>query len=122
MKISVPAWTDNRYVSLAELLQLIGKFYPGKDWLVRVEEVAPEPGAERLEAVNADLALQLSELQALVSPDIQLVEGEITARDNKGICLRLTAVDGTSWDIETNDEFAVSTLVSAYPDASEIED
>lgn len=120
MKISVPAWVDGRYVSLAELLQLIGKFYPEKDWLVRVEEVAPEPGAERLEAINANVPMQLRELQDMVSPDLQLVDGEVTVKDLQGICLRLIAVDSTSWDVETNCKLAVWALVGAYPNAVDI--
>ena len=122
MKISVPAWQGNRYVSLEELLQLIEKFYPEKEWYIRADEVAPEPGAERIEATSADVSIQLSELQALVSPNLQLVDGEVIARDSQGVCLRLIAVDSTSWDVEADDELAIAQLVAAYPDASKIED
>lgn len=117
MRISIPAWINSHYVSLAELLLLIGQYYPEKDWLVRVEEVAPEPGCERLEAIDANVPMQLWELQGLVKNDVQLVDGEVTARDHQGMCLRLTAVDSTSWDVETNYEIAILTLFREYPNA-----
>jgi len=70
--------------------------------------------------LNANVPMQLRELQDLVSPDLQLVDGEVTVKDLQGICLRLIAVDSTSWDVETNCKLAVLALVGAYPNAVDI--
>jgi len=123
MRLSIRAWRGNHYVSLSELLLLIGRFFAENQWFVQVQEVAPEPGAELLEACDPAKPLTIDELHRIAAPNIQIVDGQITAIGNDGkIYLLLHAVDSTSWDVETDHTEALSTIREVFSEAIEIPD
>lgn len=122
MKHSMSAWRNAHYISLAEILLCIGKSLTGLQWYVKSTEVAPEPGAEQLEALSPAAALSIFQLLHLVTPGIQIIDGEITAKDESGKQqLLLRAVDSSSWDVETDLEHVVRTLEDSYPELTHIE-
>jgi hypothetical protein len=122
MKYSLPAWIGDHYISLAEILLCIGKSLTDLQWYLKITEVAPEPGAEQLEALSPAAALSIFELMHLVTPGIQIIDGEITAKDESGKqLLLLRAVDSSSWDVETDLEHVVRTLEDSYPELTHIE-
>lgn len=122
MKHSMSAWRDDHYISLAEILLCIGKSLTDLQWYVKIHEVAPEPGAEQLEALSPTVPLSIFQLLHLVTPGIQIIDGEITAKDESGEQqLLLRAVDSSSWDVETDLEHIVRTLEDSYPELTHIE-
>jgi hypothetical protein len=120
MKISIQAWKNGNYVSLADLLRVAGSFLAEKKWYAQVNEVAPEPGADQLEKIDPGESIDFSELLQRASPNTQLVDGEIFAMDGDYRCLLIRAVDSTSWDIESDEQLFIDTFTKAYPDAIEI--
>ena len=122
MKRSMLAWIGDHYISLAEILLCLGKSLADLQWYVKITEIAPEPGAEQLEALSPTTALSIFELLHLVTPGIQIIDGEITATDQSGKQqLLLRAVDSSSWDVETDLEQIVRTLEDSYPELTHIE-
>lgn len=122
MKHSMSAWRDDNYISLAEILPCIGKSLTDLQWYVNIHEVAPEPGAEQLEALSPTVPLSILQLLHLVTPGIQIIDGEITAKDESGKQqLLLRAVDSSSWDVETDLEPIVRALEDSYPELTHIE-
>lgn len=124
MKLSMPAWKDDRYISLAEILLNIGRSLINMQWYVHIDEAAPEPGAEQLEALSSKTPISIFELLHLVTPSIQIIDGEITAKDETKTetpYLLLRAVDSTSWDIETNLDYIVLELKALYPELTDID-
>ncbi|RIA31645.1 hypothetical protein DFO61_2370 [Ectopseudomonas oleovorans] len=122
MKHSMSAWRDDHYISLAEILLCIGKSLTDLQWYVKIHEVAPEPGAEQLEALSPAASLSIFQLLHLVTPSIQVIDGEITAKDESGKQqLLLRAVDSSSWDVETDLEHIVRALEGSYPELTHIE-
>ncbi len=122
MKYSLPAWIGDHYISLAEILLCIGKSLTDLQWYVKITEVAPEPGAEQLEALSPAAPLSIFQLLHLVTPGIQIIDGEITAKDKGGKqLLLLRAVDSSSWDVETDLKHIVRALEDSYPELTHIE-
>ena len=119
IRLSIPAWRNSHYISLAEILLNIGKSLINMQWFVRIDEAAPEPGAEQLEALLPTTPLSIFELLHLVTPSIQIIDGEITAKDEtktENPYLVIRAVDSTSWDIETNLDHIAHELKQPYPE------
>lgn len=124
MRLTFRSWKGTRYVSLAEILLIIGRFAVDLElrWYTRLIEVAPGPGAETLEALDASRGMNIFELLHLVTPDIQIIDGEVIARREdrgSGPSLVIRAVDSTFWDIETDVTCVIETLREAYPEAKE---
>jgi hypothetical protein len=118
MKHSMSAWRDDHYISLAEILLCIGKSLTDLQWYVKIHEVAPE----QLEALSPAVPLSIFQLLHLVTPGIQIIDGEITAKDESGKQqLLLRAVDSSSWDVETDLEHIVRALEDSYPELTHIE-
>jgi hypothetical protein len=67
-------------------------------------------------------ALSIFELLHLVTPGVQIIDGEITAKDKGGKqLLLLRAVDSSSWDVETDLEHIIRALEDLYPELTHIE-
>jgi hypothetical protein len=114
--LSVPTWIGSHYVSLAELLLLIGSKFINAEWYIRTDEAVPVPGGEVLELLNKDNSVDIFHLFHLVTPDIQIIDGEIIAKSDNEICLAVKAVDGSTWDIVTKDNDVYSIIENHYGD------
>ena len=123
MKLTFPAWNNERYLSLAELLLLIGRFFINCEWYLRVEEVAPEPGAELLEKIDPKEPIDIFTLLHLVTPEIQIVDGTVVAVElgSHEISLVLRAIDSTSWEIESEKKDIEAIIREKYPDAQQLD-
>jgi len=123
MKLSIPAWEEGRYLSLTELLILFGRYFINLKWYVRVEETAPEPGAEKLDSIDPLVSMDIFKLLHLVSPTVQIIDGTITASDTDDSepKLILRAVDSSSWDIETKNTEVLSIVRSRFPEYFEFD-
>lgn len=123
MNLSIPAWRDEHYICLAELLLILGKFITNMQWQIKFDEVAPCEKADKLERFDSNARISTYELLHMVTPAIQVVEGEVAAVDQlgAGICLLIRAVDSTSWDIETNLVDVIKEIKNSFPDAVEFE-
>ncbi len=117
-RLSLKAWRGNTYLSLAELLLVIGNRILGLKWKLQIREIAPGPGASALESARPEQLIDTLELLHLVSPCIQLIDGEISGYDTDGnLVLRLRAVDSTWWDIETDNTQILGTIKETFSDA-----
>ncbi|MEJ2415814.1 MAG: hypothetical protein P8Y45_02545 [Exilibacterium sp.] len=123
MKLTIPAWKNNHYISLAELLLLIGRFFVNLKWFVRIAEVAPEPGSELIEAIDPMKPIDIFTLLHLVTPNIQIIDGTIVATESEAATpiLILRAVDSTSWDIETENNGVETIVREAFPGAQDFD-
>jgi hypothetical protein len=120
--LSFRAWRDGRYVALAEILVLLRPRVLNFSWALRLVEVAPHPMARALESVSPETSLGTLELIHLVSPDVQVIDGEVVGSvDGASPRIVVRAVDSTSWDIESDDEEIVSEARRAHPDATELD-
>lgn len=116
------AWRDGRYVALGEILVVLGPRILDLSWTLRLVDVAPHPRAHHLEAVPPDKSLGTLELIHLVTPDLQIVDGEVTgSADGLSPKVMIRAVDSTSWDIESDDVAVLSAIKYAFPDAAELD-
>ena len=117
--LSFAAWRDGDYVTLADLLRLLGETIRNYTWKAKIEEVAPHPKAEAFEAMLRNYALNTAELLAVADWDVQIIDGEVIgyADPEQTAAITIRAVDSTSWDILSPDPSILSTFANAYADA-----
>lgn len=117
--ISLKAQRGDAYLSLAELLFVLGRPLLRLHWKARVSEVSgPEEITSRLTSVAEEEWLGTFDLLHLVTPDVRVVHGEVTGYDANGErILTVRAVDSSWWDIETEDPEILETISEVYPDA-----
>jgi hypothetical protein len=120
--ISLKAHRGGTYLSLAELLFVLGRPLLGLHWKARVSEASgPEAVTARLTSVAEEEWLGLFDLLPLVTPDVRIAAGEVTGYDANGErILTVRAVDSSWWDIETEDPDLLETLSEVYPDAMKL--
>ena len=119
--LTISAWRDGQYVSLAELLLVLGRLVLKLEWRVRLVEVAPGPWAAQLEDLSPEDTLNTFQLLHRATPDVQIIDGEIVGFEAQNALipvLLFRAVDSTSWDIEVEKEEVIAMLRVAYPEAS----
>ena len=119
MIISIPCWTSGRYISLAEILLILGELVVGASWTMRVLEVAPGDGDVELSTWDPAREVTTFELLHLFTPDVQLIDGAIASTLQVGsrpwLCIR--AIDSTSWELETQDGAIKEALVRGFGEA-----
>ena len=120
--ISLRAHRGDAYLSLAELLFVLGRPILKLHWKARISEVSgSEEIKARLTSVAEEEWLGIFELLHLVTPDVQIVAGEVTGYDASGErILNVRAVDSSWWDIETEDPDILDTISEVYPDAMKL--
>jgi hypothetical protein len=120
--ISLKAHRGDAYLSLAELLFVLGRPLLKLHWKARISEASgPEEVTARLTSVAEEEWLGLFELLHLVTPDVRIAHGEVTGYDANGErILTVRAVDSSWWDIETEDPDLLETLSEVYPDAMKL--
>jgi len=120
--ISLKAQRGDAYLSLAELLFVLGRPLLKLHWKARVSKVAgPEEVAARLTSVAEEDWLGTFDLLHLVTPDVRIVDGEVTGYDAQGErILNVRAVDSSWWDVETDDPEILQTLSEVYPDGMKL--
>ncbi|MFY0573458.1 hypothetical protein ACN28S_03015 [Cystobacter fuscus] len=117
------AWREGHYLNLDELLRVLEQFVMGFTWKLHPGEIAPGPSAERIESVDPEELMNTLDLLRLITPDVQIIDGEILGYAHPGQELPavvLRAVDSTSWDIESEDEEVLSVIRKVFPDAMDI--
>ncbi len=120
-RLSIPAWRNGSYVSLAELLLVLGRFVHGFQWRLCVYEAAPGPGASTLETWDPQVSLSTYGLLHLLTPDVQLIDGYVSTietRPGGQPLVTLRAIDSSSWDIETWDPGIAEAITDQYAEAT----
>lgn len=122
MKISMLAWNDDEYISLAEIILAIGWPLRKMIWHIRVEEASIEPGAEALENSCPSDSYSTLQLLRMITPNIQIIDGEIigTAQDDTEDYIKIEAIDSTHWDIESNITELIESIKNIFPYATTI--
>jgi hypothetical protein len=113
--LELAAWRGKHYLSLADILSAIGRPVWNLKWSLELQEVAPMPGAQALEAIDKTKQLSTPELLHLVTPAIQIIDGKIFGYDelNKKRII-IGAIDSTSWEIETDIEDIFEKLRTTF--------
>jgi hypothetical protein len=112
------AWEGDRYVTLGDILTALGDLARDLRWKVRVDDVAPGPGAARLEAVDPDTWLDTPDLIGVAGgEDVQVIDGEVAgyrAEALRAPYLVIRAVDSSWWDVESADDAVADALRSRF--------
>ena len=117
--VTFSAWKGDRYIGLAELLVVLGGSILDLWWEVDIDEMAPEPGAEALEALTSSGRVQTLELLRRAAPDFQIIDGRLTGyvdEDSGDALVRIAAVDSSSWDVESSFDHMLPALRERYED------
>ncbi len=104
--------------TLLRILALLARFVADLHWRVDELEFSPSPAAEHAEKRLRD-GLTGLELLSAIALDPQLIEGTLIGASDDGSHIRISAVDGQHWDIQTNLQEVVRIL-SASIDLREI--
>lgn len=117
MNLSIPAWREGHYLSLEEILRTLGDSCSEFEWILHAIDVAPEPGTDVLLGLDPGQPLSYSTVLRMVTPQLQVIDGEAIAVDPASSEKRLLirAVDSTSWDIETEMQSVVDKIFECYP-------
>jgi hypothetical protein len=118
--ITISAFRDNLPISLQDILNVLGATGRSAVWRVSGVEVAPSELADRLHAASdRGMALSGDELFALAA-GIQVIDGEFEATRAKTTepWVLLRAVDGTSWDVVTDDLGVLRDYERSFPDVA----
>jgi hypothetical protein len=116
--VTFRSWQDDHYLSLWEILTALGSLVENLQWRVQIEELAPGPGASRLEAIAADATLDTRELLDASRGDVQVIDGLLSgfkAGEARFPYLTIRAVDSTWWDVDADDEAVARTLRVRFP-------
>jgi hypothetical protein len=118
-RVTFKAWHGDHYLSLWDILTELRDVVENLQWRVRIDETAPSPQAERLEAIDHDAWLDTAGLLGIATRDVQVIDGEAsgykTAQSGSPY-LTIRAVDSTWWDVESDDEGVTRTVMSRFPD------
>ena len=118
--ITFPAGGADRPAGLLDVLRLLGERGGKSVWLLKNLEVAPSPSADRLhDASDRGLWVPGAELLELAAGYTQVIDGELIAHDSPEDVpwVVLRAVDGTEWDVHSEDESLLSQIAAGVPDA-----
>lgn len=123
--LSIPAWQQDSPVYLAELILALGSSARNLLWQLRSLDVAPNTGSNKLaEANQSNKMLTTLDLLHIITPDVQIIDGEIIGYQNIAAGsphILFRAVDSTTWDIEITDGSDFHALSAAFPESSEID-
>jgi hypothetical protein len=121
--ITFPAARADQPVGLLDLLRLLGERGRNSVWLLKNLEVAPSSSADGLhDASDQGLWVPGMELLELAAGYTQVIDGELIAHDSPDDppWVMLRAVDGTEWDVYSEDESLLSQIAAGVPDARPI--
>jgi len=119
MQLTFRAWQGDRYLGLWDILTALEDVVANLQWRVRIDEMAPEPGANRLEEIGHDAWLDTAELLDVAANNVQVIDGQVSgyqSRDSASPHLTIRAVDSTWWDVESADEHVAEAVVDRLPD------
>jgi hypothetical protein len=124
-RTGVPAVTMSAFqgdvpVTFDQILEVLGARGRSAMWRISKLEVAPSGPADRLHAASdLDSALCGDELFALAA-GTQVIDGEFEASRGEGTepWVLLRAVDGTSWDVVSDDLGVLRDYERSFPDTT----
>ncbi|MGW4891516.1 hypothetical protein ACWEQL_04505 [Kitasatospora sp. NPDC004240] len=121
--ITFAAWRDEplrpggparrRYVTLAELLVLLGGFGLGLTWQVR--QYDPPPGVAP--ATPPDGRIATLDLLATSAAHLRHVDADFHGYAGDELVVVFQEFDSTSWDVRSHDERLLEHIRHHYPDA-----
>ncbi|MDB6095145.1 MAG: hypothetical protein JWM32_2707 [Verrucomicrobia bacterium] len=115
--ISFKAWRGDRYLGLAEILIVIGCSILDLKWTLNLVEVAIGADAEALNSLNGRRGVGTLELLHLATPDVQIVDGTAEGYNpNNSLRIKVTAIDSSCWDVESEDAEIVGALRGRFKD------
>jgi hypothetical protein len=116
--VTFPAWEDDRYHGLDEILAALDDLVRDLRWRVRIDE-STGPGSNGLETLSPDSWLDTQELLS-ATRDVQLIDGHVSgfrSEDHETPYLTIRAVDSTWWDVESPDDVFAEFITKRHPQA-----
>jgi hypothetical protein len=120
-RVTLRAWRGKHYIGVAELLCALGRVTADAYWQLELDEVAPGPQGDALEALAEGPRTGTRDLILAAFPDGQIIDGRLlafAADDATDPTLVLHAVDSSEWDVEASDPAVMSAVREALPDAT----
>jgi hypothetical protein len=120
--VTFPAWQEGRYVGLGEVLRALGiSDIAGFQWRLKLEELAPHPGAEEFEQASEREGISTPELLRLADAGTQIIDGQLlgfSLLTDTSPTLVIRAVHSTWWDIESENSVLLANARGAHAEAS----
>ncbi len=115
--VTFSAWRGEGRISLADIVQALDHFLEGLDWRMKALECAGV-GAEAMHRLaDADGTVPTQQLLDLARAGVQVIDGEFVGYRGNEARITIRAVDGSSWDVESNDASVLHTIKRFAPDA-----
>jgi hypothetical protein len=119
--VTFSAWREDEPIRLGEVLAVLGSCPADMMWTVRSLDCAPSPACKALQQEEGR-QVEDDRLRELLRDEPQLLEGEITglAGSPRQAWIRIRAVRGDEWDVETQDRELLDRLRMGFPDAIDL--
>lgn len=121
VSLTFAAWRPGppqRYVTLAELLVRLGSFGLDLTWKVDLDESPGLHPRDEWAEAEAEAGIGTLRLLALVTPGLQLVDGNYDGYTADGrLVVELQEFDSSSWDVRTADPWLLDAIPRWFPDA-----
>jgi hypothetical protein len=123
-RVTFRAWRGKHYIGVAELLCALGRVIADAYWQLELDEVAPGPQGDALDALPDGPRVGTRDLILAAFPDGQVIDGRLlafAAPNDAEPLLVLHAVDSSEWDVEAADPAVMAAIREALPDATTVE-
>src|SRR5215472_4560072 len=118
MQLTFRAWQGDRYIGLWDIVTALEDVVANLQWRVRIDEMAPTPGPNRLDDVGPEAWLDTQELIGATANDAQVIDGQVSGYRSRSAAspdLTIRAVDSTWWDVESVDDDLAEAVVNRLP-------
>lgn len=113
--LSLKSWREDNYISFSELLDTLAHFTEQLNWTVDISDAGCSSHSEKIESFDSHLRIRTIDLVTLITPDIQIVEGDILGYNSLNeLVISIRAVDGSWWDVRSNEVDIFNALVDKY--------
>jgi hypothetical protein len=122
-QVAFRAWQGGRYIGLWDILTALDDVVASLQWRVRIDEMAPGPGSNRLEGIGHEAWIDTATLLDATANDIQVIDGQVSgyrSRDSASPHVTIRAVDSTWWDVESADDDLTEAVVNRLPNVEPI--
>jgi hypothetical protein len=119
---TIDAWGEGEsYISLACILKKCRFFVEHLKWSVKIDEMAPQPGAEQLEELPPLSLIGTVDLLGMLEPDLQVIDGSVIGycRQDRPV-LTIKAIDGCHWDFIIESDGMSREIQKLFPQAADI--
>ncbi len=122
--VTFPAWRENGFIPLIEVLQALGPAVLDRRWTISDAEFgAGRRGSDELRRLAATgQEISTAQLIDLVSDGVQLVDGDAIGLDVEGVrpVLAVRSIRGDAWDVEIDDQTVLAVVRRAFSNVTDL--